>query len=777
MTHFSSNKTRLTVTGLLSFSLAAAAGFLFCRWMGGAHPLLCAIGTGFIGFLTAFAGWFAGRRLVLAKIRSLGAAARQLAAGDLTMRTGLEQEPNELGELARTLDSMSTALEDRSQERERAEKTLLTRSLQQTVVSALGQFALVSNDFSALLNQAVILAAQTLEVEYCSLQELQADGRTLLLRAGVGWKQGLVGNWKSALEPESQSGFTLAAGEPVVVERLEDETRFQPSSLLTTHGVVSGMTVAVAGQGKAFGVLGAHTTHQRKFTPDEMHFLLAVATVLAMAAARKRTEEQLEKLAAFAKLNPNAAMELSAEGTLTYFNEAATQLAASVGRTHARGLLPPNIDSIVRTCLTSQNRLALETQLENRHLAWSFHPVADSQAVHCYLEDITERLSLEAQLRQSQKMESVGQLAAGVAHDFNNMLTIIQGHSGMLLAKAAQKAELLDSAQAIYFAAERAANLTRQLLMFSRKNVMQPKPLDLRDVVSHMGKMLQRLLGETIALEFRPPPELALVHADVGMVEQVIMNLAVNARDAMPKGGTLTISTSPVEVNEAYVQTHPEAHSGQFVCLRVTDTGCGMDAYTMARVFEPFFTTKEVGKGTGLGLATVYGIMKQHEGWIDVASEAGRGATFSVFFPATTHLVEAKTVDTASDTKIRGGHETILIVEDEPVLRDMAHIILQECGYQILEASSGREALGVWESHGSSIDLVLTDMVMPEGVSGMDLAQRLLSSNPRLRIVFASGYSMEDMDTAFVRNGSAVFLQKPYTHVTLAKAVRDCLDH
>src|SRR5258708_7095759 len=202
-------------------------------------------------------------------------------------------------------------------------------------------------------------------------------------------------------------------------------------------------------------------------------------------------------------------------------------------------------------------------------------------------------LSVEAQTRESQKMESVGQLAAGVAHDFNNMLTIIQGHSGMLLAKSAQKPELLDSAQAIYFAAERAANLTRQLLMFSRKNVMQPKLLDLREVVAHMSKMLQRLLGETILLEFRPPLEIPLVQADTGMLEQVIMNLAVNARDAMPKGGMLIINTSPVDVSEPYVQSHPEAHSGSFVCLRVTDTGCGMDRDTMARIFEPFFTTKE----------------------------------------------------------------------------------------------------------------------------------------------------------------------------------------
>jgi CheY-like chemotaxis protein len=291
-----------------------------------------------------------------------------------------------------------------------------------------------------------------------------------------------------------------------------------------------------------------------------------------------------------------------------------------------------------------------------------------------------------------------------------------------------------------------------------------------------MGKMLERLLGETITLKFQPPAEMPLVQADTGMVEQVIMNLAVNARDAMPKGGTLTIATDAVSIDEAYRRTHPESRTGNFVCLRVTDTGCGMDAATRSRIFEPFFTTKEVGKGTGLGLATVYGITKQHDGWIEVASEPGKGSTFSVFFPATSEPVQAKTGDTKLDTDFTGGKETILIVEDEPVLRQMAQVILQDCGYQTLEASSGREALKVWEKHRNSIDLVLTDVVMPEGVSGMDLANKLLTTKPRLKIVFASGYSMDEVNTSFVRKGHAGFLQKPYTHVTLARAIRDCLD-
>jgi CheY-like chemotaxis protein len=254
------------------------------------------------------------------------------------------------------------------------------------------------------------------------------------------------------------------------------------------------------------------------------------------------------------------------------------------------------------------------------------------------------------------------------------------------------------------------------------------------------------------------------------------MNLAVNARDAMPKGGTLTIQTERVDVDQAHASTHPEARPGPSVCLQVTDVGCGMDAATLGRIFEPFFTTKEVGKGTGLGLATVYGIVKRHEGWIDVASEVGSGTTFAIFFPACSESVGAKTPDKALAPETRGGKETVLVVEDEPVLREMAQVILEDCGYKILEAASGRKAIEMWNEHSGGIDLLLTDMVMPEGMSGMDLAQRLQASNPKLKIVFASGYSMEDLDTSFLREGHATFLQKPYTHATLARAVRDCLD-
>jgi two-component system cell cycle sensor histidine kinase/response regulator CckA len=497
-----------------------------------------------------------------------------------------------------------------------------------------------------------------------------------------------------------------------------------------------------------------------------------------MAETLEQRIKEREKLAAFAQLNPYAAMEFAADGTMIYFNDAALKLALSVEKNHPREVLPENVSELAHDCIESgRSKLRLETKVCGRTFSWSFHPMLASRVVHCYAEDITERLNLEEQLRQSQKMESIGQLASGVAHDFNNMLTIIQGHTSLLLSKPTLPPEIIDPIQAVYFAAERAARLTRQLLMFSRKNVMQLEPLDLREVVGHMSKMTERLIGENIALEFQPPEELPPVQGDSGMIEQVLLNLSVNARDAMPQGGTLTISLAAMSIDPIFAERHPQARVGRFVRLRVTDTGTGMDTATLGHIFEPFFTTKEVGKGTGLGLATVYGIVKQHDGWVEVNSEPGKGATFDIMFPVINEsTVTSKKETSPDDATVVGGTETILIVEDEEVLREMAREILQDYGYNILEASSGREAFDVWNRHTDEIHLLLTDMVMPEGISGIQLAERLLTDRPDLKIILTSGYSSNEINAELMARARVRFLQKPYSHNNLAKIVRDCLD-
>ena len=492
-----------------------------------------------IGLLALAAAWFGGELFVLREVRALLKATQQLAAGDLTIRTGMADNPGELGQLARNFDALSDSLQQRDRDRDVAGRAMLNRALQQTTVAALGQFALVSSDLQGLFNQAVVLVTQTLEIEFCQILELLPERHEMILRAGIGWKDDCVGSARVKADSGSQEGYTLSTGEPVVVGDLRAEARFQPSPLLRDHRVVSGITVVISTRQGPHGILGAHTARARTFTGDEVHFLLAAATALALAIERSQAEADLQKLAAFTQLNPNPALELAPNGTVTYFNDAALKLALSVHEDHPRAVLPPNLADILRDCLaTGQSHMHLETRVKDRTFSWSFHPVALTRIVHCYVEDITNRLSLENQLRQSQKMESVGQLAAGVAHDFNNMLTIIQGYAGILLARPNLAPELFDPIQAIYFASERAASLTRQLLMFSRKNVMQSTQLDLRDVVANMSKMLQRILGETVILEFIPPPELPAVQGDAGMMEQVLMNLSVNARDAMVKGGT-----------------------------------------------------------------------------------------------------------------------------------------------------------------------------------------------------------------------------------------------
>jgi PAS domain S-box-containing protein len=390
------------------------------------------------------------------------------------------------------------------------------------------------------------------------------------------------------------------------------------------------------------------------------------------------------------------------------------------------------------------------------------------------VEDITERLNLEAQLRQSQKMECVGQLAAGVAHDINNVLTVIQGHAGILLNNTPAGAPVEKSLKQISAAAERAAKFIRQLLMFSRKQVFQTKVLELAAVLKNVENMLSRLLGEDIALETHYAPGLH-IEADTGMLEQVIMNLSVNARDAMPRGGKLTVATSAVTVDAEYVRHNSESREGRFVCLTVSDTGCGMDSRILQKIFEPFFSTKEAGKGTGLGLATVYGIVKQHHGWVEVESQVNVGTTFSVFFPSADKGGEVVTEFVNKPEPIRGGRESILIVEDEPGLREIVQEVMKEYEYQVAVASSGAEALKIWDQHSGNFDLLLTDMIMPGGMTGLELAEGLKKRKPDIRVIFTSGYS-DELSGKNLRRDDMNFLAKPYLPSQLARLVRKCLD-
>lgn len=509
---------------------------------------------------------------------------------------------------------------------------------------------------------------------------------------------------------------------------------------------------------------------------------------------RKRTEQKLRQLASIVEHSNDAIFGNTLEGIVTSWNQGAQKLYGYTeeemlgkplsilcppGKEHE----PAEVMARARRGEPVENYEVVRRRKSGRlaHIALTLSPTRDADGqvvgVSVIARDITERKELEAQLRQAQKMEAVGQLAGGVAHDFNNLLAVMRGNAELLLLDAAGKdATETECLNQIVRAAERAASLTRQLLVFSRKQAMQARPLALDELVADVTKMLKRVMREDMALECRLGPQLPLVQADPGMMEQVLLNLAVNARDAMPKGGKLTILTEAVTLDAAAAHGNADRRPGDFVAMSVSDTGTGIAPEDLPRIFEPFFTTKEAGKGTGLGLSTVYGIVQQHQGWIEVSSQLGTGTTFKIYLPAIGRAARASRTDLQE--RVSGGTETILLVEDEYGVRMVTRRVLESHGYKVLEASSGWEALELWERHGSGISLLLTDMVMGDRVSGRELAEQLRARKPGLKVVFLSGYSTDVIghNTTFFKRPDNYFLHKPCEAATLLKTVRECLD-
>jgi two-component system cell cycle sensor histidine kinase/response regulator CckA len=417
-------------------------------------------------------------------------------------------------------------------------------------------------------------------------------------------------------------------------------------------------------------------------------------------------------------------------------------------------------------------------------LELSLVPVPSSAGLSysAFLRDLSERreseakrASLEAQLRQSQKMEAIGKLAGGVAHDFNNLLTVIQGQSSLLEEGMIEPAEVVPAARAIGEAADKAAELTRQLLAFSRRQVVQLTPTDVNELVADLGKLLRRLIGADIELHTVLAPGRVHINADAGMIEQVLMNLAVNARDAMPAGGSLVVSTAIVHARpprSAAAAPGP----GQYARLTVRDSGSGIAAEHLPHIFEPFYTTKDKARSTGLGLATVFGIIEQHRGWVEVRTKLGEGTQFDVYVPQCVSGDIASTPRRVAAPPLPRGHECILVVEDELPVREMVRDVLVRQGYRVHEAASGREALDLWGRLHQEIDLVLTDIVMPDGIMGTDLVARLLESRPDLPVIFSSGYSQESDESRLSLVDGVNFLQKPYRPASLIRLIRDRLE-
>jgi two-component system cell cycle sensor histidine kinase/response regulator CckA len=668
---------------------------------------------------------------------------------------------------------------------------LKARARQQATVAELGQKALDNSKLAAVFQEAAPLIARTLDVEFSNILEAAPDGAHLSVRAAFGWK-----NQEQAspveIGNESQAKQTLVSGTPILVDDLAAETRYPGSKLIRRHKVRSGLTVPIPGRKQPFGVLGAYSTEKCKFTHDHVSFMQGMANVLGAAVERKQSEEAQARLVAILEATTDCVAIASENQKILYLNQAGRSLlgiglqedvgnfslADFFANEESRQLLKDGL-------LQAANKGAWQghTLLKNRAgdgirisqvILAHKSPTGAVQFFSTIGRDLREFQRLEEQFRQAQKMEAVGRMAGGIAHDFNNLLCVINGYSGILVNDFPDEDPRKNQVKEIKKAGDRAAALTRQLLAFSRKQMLVPCVLNLNTLVSNMESMLRRLIGEDIELITNLDPRLYPIKADPSQVEQILLNMAVNARDAIAQEGRLIIATGNAELDEAYALDHPEVKPGQYAMLSVTDSGCGMGPEVLAHLFEPFFTTKEVGKGTGLGLATVYGIVKQSDGHIEVSSQPGHGTTFKVYLPRIEEKPSRIELDT-SGQPIKGGHETLLLVEDDQDVRLLTRQILMCHGYKVLEAGNGEEALALVKTFAEPIHLVVSDVVMPR-VSGGELAKRLAEVKPNIKVMFVSGYTDSKLVQRGIVSGEVDCLLKPFSAEALLNMVREVLD-
>jgi signal transduction histidine kinase/CheY-like chemotaxis protein len=529
------------------------------------------------------------------------------------------------------------------------------------------------------------------------------------------------------------------------------------------------------------------------FTPIVREITEVVARTLEVAQVGvwrhddRGTSTRCQDLFEWPELRHSSGEELTEESCPRFFRASAESdviaaydaLAdARTSELAGRYLTPHGITSMMSVAIRSQGSTVgvLSCKHKGPRRRWMPDEQTYALAVANLLSAIisqVERRRLEVQLRQAQKLEAIGQLAGGVAHDFNNILTVILGRTEEVAQDARLPADLHEAIADVSQSAERATALTRQLLAFSRRQTIQVRDVDMNEVVGNLTRMLNRILGEDVDVDFHYASGPAHVRADPGMIEQVLLNLVVNARDAMPLGGQLSIEVSLVE--GAAQPGGPVRPAGSWVCLRVTDTGSGIAAEHLPHIFEPFFTTKDVGKGTGLGLATTYGIVQQHGGWIEVESQVDRGTTFRVFFPHVSAAVVEPPAPAAAPPSPRGD-ETILVVEDEDGVRALVIKVLADLGYRLLQAQSGPRAIEIWREHGSEIDMLITDIVMPDGMNGIELADRLRRTRPSLKVIFTSGYLADVSRDDIPARETDAYLAKPFSLPELARLVRRTLD-
>jgi PAS domain S-box-containing protein len=646
------------------------------------------------------------------------------------------------------------------------------------------------------LTNLVLLIESQFSETICSIVLLDEDGQHIRHAAGPS----LPDAYRSAIDgavigPNAGScGAAMFRKEPVITtDILKDPLWDNYRALATEHGLRACWSTPIAShQGKILGSFAMYYREPRSPVPAELE-MTSLATFMAGIAIERwqvdlERRRAIENYRALVENLNDVVFSLDAEGRFSYVspiieNISGYTVSEVVGKTFTSFVHPEDLQALVSSF--ANTAAGIEAPFEfrvfskNGNVLWcrssSRRVLSGDRVVGItgIVQDITERKFLEKQLVQAQKMEAVGRLAGGIAHDFNNVLGVVLGQCELLLQKLAPTDSSHRRVEQICQAGKRAASLTGQLLAFSRQQILQPASLNLNDVVNGFSNMLATMIGEDVTFVKLLDPNLWRVSADSGQIEQVLMNLVVNARDAMPAGGAITIRTSNMELDESFVRQHPGTRQGRCVVLMVSDTGVGMDEETAVHIFEPFFTTKEAGKGTGLGLPTVYGIVKQSGGYISVASNLRKGTTFSIYLPRVEEE-QSENSGKKSPPPVRG-NETILLVEDAVPLREVTREFLQGAGYTVLEAGDATEALHAAESHGANISLLITDVVLP-GINGRALAEQLLSRRPGIKVLYISGYT----DDAMVRHGllqsEIAFLEKPFTQIALTHKVREILD-
>jgi signal transduction histidine kinase/CheY-like chemotaxis protein len=715
-----------------------------------------------------------------------------------------------LEEKALELEETNRALEADIVERKRAEQNIQRLNRVYSVLSAIDQAIVREKDPQVMLEAVCRIAVEDGKFRMAWIGKLNPEKQVLEPIASSGVVDGYLDVVRIDLRDNTftsgPGARCLLTGEHAVCNDIAHDPSFRPwrdEALRRGYQSSGGFPLKVGGQ--VIGVFSLYADEPGFFNEGELRLLDELAMDISFALEINRREKEREKAEAELRWRTaffEAQVESALDGILVVDSQGNKILQNQ--RLNDLWKIPPHIAESKDDALqikyvasrTKNTKQFVEKIVHlNSHLDQVSRdeielvdgtildryssPVRDKAGIYYgriwTFRDITEKRQLEQQFRQSQKMEAIGQLAGGVAHDFNNILATIMMEAELAVTETDLSPEARVALNDIRAAAERAANLTRQLLAFSRRQVMQTRLLDLNEIVTSLSKMLQRILGEDVSLQLNLHPRSLMARADAGMLDQVLLNLVVNARDAMPKGGKLTIETAERFPAKGEADLPPDTIAGRYVCLSVTDTGCGMSPEIRAHLFEPFFTTKEPGKGTGLGLATVFGIVKQHGGTITVSSNVGEGTTFRVFLPAEETADQGGIQETPMP-KARGGTETILLVEDEPSVRRLTRIVLERAGYHVLEAHNGVEAMQLWEQHQDTIQLLFTDIMMPEGVSGHDLAARLLARNPRLRIIFTSGYSAEIAGRELSLKAGQNFIQKPALPSQLLEIVRQCLD-